>query len=758
MQLNGFYVAFSSENFTLYAKEMPTSKDVAEMREQYGDEWYLRWNAGKVYGIPKNDTPSELIGEPVKVGCSEFIGLKVILGRLTEKLEDLFPKYETHSKYPYSFLARKSQIIPDILESLRVNCPVARQFEIIPRFIFEPKIIEVKEGNVELAVFLKTKMEWKINASLMELHSAGINLNGLFAVRKGQIKENEKRLVGRIDRIENEEVIFSESYDEGKAVALNDLNIEGSLHSFKTCFKVLLGSRYEEFNKHRFIQEGEFFTALGYTDVLNKMRKATGGRKVKIAPDLNCSISHTISLHNQGFKSVLQLKDVEYCYNPAKSKRHKYAWFGIDKYGPYGQDTIGVRSPSFLVVCPEATQGKSEQFIQKLLYGISSIDNSRFDKGFLDYFGFVNPEIDFCKVGRSDIETLGSGEAYEAAITKHLAEAQKQYSIALVFILNEDSNKPIKSSPYWISKSLLLTHGVAVQQIRHTTVCQPDNSLQYTLQNLSVALYAKLGGVPWTVSQDQTYTDELVIGMGTCEMSGNRFLSRQRFVGITTVFRGDGNYLLSNISEECDYDAYPGVLEDTMARVLAEIKARNAWQAGDNIKIVFHAFKPLKKIEISKIIERCINQVAGEQNIQFAFLTINHEHCFKVLDEIGVKKATRKSKGVGVPERGTAVHIGRYTRLLTITGPKQIKREATPLPSPLLIHWHPESTYADIDYLTEQVLNFTSLSWKSVHPTRAPVTILYSELIAESLVKLKQIETWSPSQLRTRLQASRWFL
>ncbi len=43
---------------------------------------------------------------------------------------------------------------------------------------------------------------------------------------------------------------------------------------------------------------------------------------------------------------------------------------------------------------------------------------------------------------------------------------------------------------------------------------------------------------------------------GSPNFSGSRFEDRQRYVGITTVFSGDGTYLLGNVSKECAYDGY----------------------------------------------------------------------------------------------------------------------------------------------------------------------------------------------------------
>lgn len=124
-------------------------------------------------------------------------------------------------------------------------------------------------------------------------------------------------------------------------------------------------------------------------------------------------------------------------------------------------------------------------------------------------------------------------------------------------ILDEHADLPDAESPYLQSKALLLLAGVPAQEVRLSTITQAQYQLQFTLQNIAIALYAKMGGTPWTVDHDLTISDELVIGLGIVEVSGSRVEKRQRFVGITTVFRGDGNYLLGHISRECAYAEYP---------------------------------------------------------------------------------------------------------------------------------------------------------------------------------------------------------
>ncbi|MCU1250027.1 MAG: stem cell self-renewal protein Piwi domain protein [Edaphobacter sp.] len=309
-----------------------------------------------------------------------------------------------------------------------------------------------------------------------------------------------------------------------------------------------------------------------------------------------------------------------------------------------------------------------------------------------------------------------------------------------------------------LSSSLMMS-GIPTQEIRISKLSRSPYELQYILQNFSIALYAKMNGTPWTVNQDTTISDELIIGLGTSEISSSRFDRRTRYVGVTTVFRGDGNYLLGHVSKECSYEEYPQMLQDTTERVLSEIKQRNGWAAGDNVRLIFHTYKPLKNVEVAEIVKRAALVVGHDQTIEFAFLTVTVDHPFLVLDRRQNGIPTRTSvKGVLVPDRGTIVQIGRYTRLLCTNGPQLMKHEDAPLPAPLLVHIHKGSTFNDLTYLSEQILKFTGLSWRSTLPAKKPVSIYYSELIARMLGRLRSVRDWSPAVLNVKLRASRWFL
>jgi hypothetical protein len=60
--------------------------------------------------------------------------------------------------------------------------------------------------------------------------------------------------------------------------------------------------------------------------------------------------------------------------------------------------------------------------------------------------------------------------------------------------------------------------------------------------------------------------------------------------------------------------------------------------------------------------------------------------------------------------------------------------------------------------LADQAFSFSCYSWRSFFPAPLPITILYSELIAELLSGLRLVSDWDPDAMLGRIWRTRWFL
>jgi hypothetical protein len=773
VSLNGFKVKLSAQTFKAYVQDLPNNQEVKLFREALGDEWFFHWRSGKLYGIPKVNTLSKAFGQPEDLICNDH--LQLLSSRISDLLPVIFSKYDPLKRKPFTFLAlrQEKEIIGAVINTIDNLPDIISNFKIYPKYALEPKIFEIQNDEVGIGLFLRLKTSWQIRASLNSLQNEGVELQDLYVVRRHRVP-GQRRLVGRIERLSEQLVYLSESFDGINSIHEEEVWLEGSKVSFSRCLKAILGDQYENFESACNDRESQLLVGSALDNTLTEMQTFLVKKSLQIAPDLQGAIGDRIeAINTNEYQSVIAASPIEYCFDAARTKRSPYAWVGIDKYGPFSRENFSKKTPEVIVFFPDTAQGAVENFLRALRDGISiktkEIDEygdvewkekSRYTGGFAKIFGLVNPKFILQPIPWFKNTHKPPATVYQEAIEQVLANREVMPDAAIVVILDSHARLPEPSNPYLHSKALLLMAGVPTQSIRLSKICQPNKDLQYTLQNLTVALYAKMNGTPWTVDHDQTINDELVIGIGTCELSGSRFTERQRFVGITTVFRADGNYLLGNLSKECTYNEYPDVLRNSTLSILQEIRNQNNWRPGDIIRLVFHAARPLKNVNIAEIIAQCVARVGDEQNIEFAFLTISHDHPFTVLDKSqqGIVVKSNVRKGVYAPERGMILQLGRYTRLLSTNSPKLIKRPNTPLQTPLLIHLHPQSTYYDLTYLSEQVLKFTSLSWKSVFPASDPVTIYYSKLIAEQLARLNNIRGWSPKMLNIRLRASKWFL
>jgi hypothetical protein len=758
--LNGFSVSFTREDFTGYIRPMPDNQQLEATREALGDEWFISWRDGIAYGLPKLQPPSKSFGTAQTLKVADHLSL--LARRLTDVLPEKFPKYEAFRRKPFKFRGQKDEIVAAIMTKLKRLPPVVGKFKIHLTFELDARLIELHEGELQVGLFVDIATNWQILAPLDELQAAGIDVAGLYVVRLNP-DPTARRLVGRVKELVGQKVILSEAHADATEVFVDDVLLEGSRASFAHCLKQLLGRAYDDFEKER--QEQEGFVLVG--NALDERVGRMGEYLQKASPftlcqNFECSIGERIPMQNVGdYKTVVQAPTVDYCFDAARSKRNKYAWPGLENFGPFSRDTLAKKSPRILFVFPDSVQGPAERFLRYFRDGISSIQNSRYSGGFAKIYGLVNPQFVTCRIPLFPRQNDSPAETYRRTISDFLSR-DAQFDAAIVTILNEHARLPDSQNPYLHSKAVLLMAGIPVQDVRVFTISQSEASLQFNLQNISVALYAKLNGIPWTVDHDLSIADELVLGLGTCETGESRFEARKRFIGITTVFRGDGNYLLSNLSSECGYDDYPEVLQRSTVEVLKEIKKRNGWQPGDTVRVVVHSFKPLKKMELARIMKDAVATVGNEQNMEFAFLTVTQDHPFRLFDRvqqgIPMKNQPKVKKAVFVPQRGVVAQLGSFTRLLCTNGPELIKRPVSPLPLPLLVHIHPESTYRDLASLAEQVLKFTSLSWRSTLPAKLPVTIYYSELIAGLLSRLRGVPDWSPAMLNIKLRASKWFL
>lgn len=336
---------------------------------------------------------------------------------------------------------------------------------------------------------------------------------------------------------------------------------------------------------------------------------------------------------------------------------------------------------------------------------------------------------------------------YEKACRAAIDEGSA-WQFALVQVPCGTSELVGDQNPYLVTKAKFLGRNVPVQEFRVETMQKPKDQLQWALGGIGLQVFAKLGGVPWLL-QTKTKEHELVLGLGSANLGTGKFGDRERVVGLTTAFSGDGRYWLTETSKTVKYEDHEDAVIDSAVSAFKRARTDMAWRAGDPVRVVIHSFKDFRDKHVDALKKAVLAVAGSDLEVKFAFVHIVEKHPLLVFDP-GEKQR--------VPPRGVVVRLGNSEALVTVQGPTEVRREASGFPRPVCVKVHRSSTFTDVEYLSWQVLAFSAISWRNFSPTTAPVTVQYAKWIADLLGRLGTVRKWDPDVLRGGAGTSRWFL
>jgi len=352
-----------------------------------------------------------------------------------------------------------------------------------------------------------------------------------------------------------------------------------------------------------------------------------------------------------------------------------------------------------------------------------------------------------------------SVEAYVAACREAIDTATNggfEWNLAIVQIDLDFKELPGPDNPYFATKAVFLKQRVPVQEITLETIRFSNEQLVFALNNMRLATYAKIGGVPWLLRSQPTVAHELIVGIGSHTLATGRLGGRERIVGITTVFSSDGKYLLDDRTASVPYDEYEEALFKSLSRSIETVRRIDNWRSTDAVRLIFHVFKQMADREadaVGKLVENL-----GLTDVKYAFLHIVDDHRSRssTRETLGIAKKT-VSRG-SARRNGVTVGLGDGESLVCFTDGRDVKHARHGMPQPTLLHLHRRSTFSDMTYLTRQAFDFSCHSWRMFTPAPLPITIHYSELIARLLTGLRHVPNWDPDTMLGPTSRTRWFL
>jgi hypothetical protein len=737
-----------------------------KLRQEHWETHVFRRNsADTIAAVPVTAGASKLGDASAKIRLKENLGLTASLIRnaLTNYLAGLPRPVLNYD--PIRFIAHED-ILPSCLPA-GADCPDWLGMRLLYDMAIRPIYFFKQEPFIAAVFDIRTTRI--LDRTAADLLKEGFSPVGHYVTERGS-KNNDPRilphpeLVGKVEAVNGSMLTLADAKEGVQSVEASNVWLE------KRAFPDYLAHRF----KHNSplittaLEKARADLRSGPTKLqrIGSFVEFFASKQHFLAPGISFKFLPLLNDSSKAFPSLEPAPKPTYIFDQTGSKTDTWNDHGLNQYGPYTSKVFTPNRPRLCVICQKAQKGSVEQFLHKFINGIvlpppppgysGRPQKKYFEKGFLRKYALQDVTYEFFL--SEDRQPQSYKAACRQALEKHGAGVK--CDLALVQIEENFHDLPATQNPYFITKESFLQHQIPVQEFEIETAQKPDKDLQFSLNNMALATYAKLNGIPWLLKANPTIAHELVIGLGSADISEGRLGDRERYVGITTVFSGDGNYHLTNTSRAVTMDGYQTAFLEALRKAVSKVRQDMNWQAKDHVRLVFHAsFKRFNQNEIHAV--KALMAELGDYEVEYAFLQLSQQHPYLIFDKTqdGVfDYETKRSKGAYAPRRASTLQLSNRDMLLCLTGPNEVKRPEDGMPKPLLLSLHKDSSFADMTYLTRQVFAFACHSWRTFLPGSVPVTIQYSDLIAKTLGHLSLLEKWDPDVMLGRIGKTRWFL
>lgn len=704
-------------------------KTLDDFRAKYGLTHSFRRQGDNIL-IFSGDGTFPVSGTPHKIALKDNFGIlcSLVKDGMTRHLVGLGRNPSGFNPIEFVSAKHEDNLLVPILGD-------AYPFKICPKYSIDTRIVQ---GHPCLVIDCTTRRVLKEN-SLFFLND-GFNLIGRYVVTEQA--DGYRKLLGLVSGCKGE--TLSVTQPDGRSVQIDAkyVYLEASRTNFDDFILHTHGEHKDAIVESIQHSVSVFNGGENKNTRIDTLKKYIQSKIIPMIDGTRIEIDEAPDIQ----KDCEQMQKPVFVFND--NGEADWAEKGLTQYGPYTKRTFDRNNPSICVICSLHDKGRVEQFVRKLLKGIS---NSKYFKNGLE--GKFTLGTSRVEVFATTTDSVGAyTNAIETAIRKKRDDGGR-WDLALVQIRQSFKNLKVTDNPYYFGKSLFFLHQVPVQDFTIELLAQPDYPLGYSLNNMALACYAKMGGVPWLLKSSPTLSHELVIGIGSANIGQERRTDYQRVMGITTVFSGDGSYIVTNTSKAVIPEAYCEALTAVLGETIDKIQRRMNWQKGDTIRLIFHAqVKKFNKDEIQAV--RAVIDRYREYQIEYAFLKISEDHGLHMFDST----TAGEQKGRLAPLRGKMFKLSEHEKFIYLIGQRELRQRTDGHPRGVILDVHKDSTFKDITYLSAQLYSFASHSWRSYFPNPMPVTISYSDLIARNLGWLNQLPGWNDSVMNGKIGQSQWFL
>lgn len=416
---------------------------------------------------------------------------------------------------------------------------------------------------------------------------------------------------------------------------------------------------------------------------------------------------------------------------------------GLQEFGPYRQLRLD-RPPVFGFVFPKESRELANKLYAALKNGIG------YFRGLPTAFRVPLSTSQVFQVSDfhipQDASPRDEARRYADAIVNWSDRAN--ITPDLFFVIHPRTADWLDQTPYYECKALLLQHGLLSQHVTSDLIQSPSQ-FEWSVANIALAAFSKLGGVPWLV-RDENADRHLLLGVGHSSLYDPDNRQLLRHIGFTACFTASGAFRFLSLARVANTrELYLELLADV---VKTSLERAFEVEGHPPARVTLHIPKEVGKEE-RHAVEAGLSRAKGmPADLRIRIVRVNDSPGLFAIDP---------DEPDGIPSRGTVVQVGDREYIVCTEGreERQVWRQRTPACVRMVLQ--DRGVPADeIDRLVEETFVASQVNWRAFNASSLPITTTYGGLIAKVLshVPAKIVDGLYTSRAKSILENRMWFL
>jgi Piwi domain len=323
-------------------------------------------------------------------------------------------------------------------------------------------------------------------------------------------------------------------------------------------------------------------------------------------------------------------------------------------------------------------------------------------------------------IGRENVSGMAvpgfTNSELQAACTTLKAEFPNERVLPLALVPLTKHTSDEETARYNAAKHAFISQGLPSQFVDRQRTLE-RNGLKWLISNIALALFAKMGGVPWRIKPSTNRC--LIVGIGQAHRKIENHIAR--YIAYSVLTDSTGGYeTIKVLGDSSNEGEYLSALRDNLRQVLIS-------HGTQYDSFVIHVTFRMRDRDVAAI-KDLLGDLKGTDGANHEFVAIK----FNDKNDFFGFSLDHNSR---VPYEGTVVPLSKREYLMWFSGlglgdSKVPKHPERPVHIRILF---PEIPLPEVDLkrLLQDAMNIAGANWRGFNAKSLPISIYYAKIIAD---------------------------